>query len=165
MKQTHAKGRGAGKATGRRAHRKTTNNAESASDTGAGTPQSKAAMTRTRNSAARVTSGSKPIRGAAKRAGGPQSKTAALSPKATINAIHRETGCTLDLVTKVFRSLGRIAAAQLGSAGAGMFTIPEVGLRIWRLRKPGAESQFVLMGVPLKRLIEATGTVRTPLPA
>lgn len=166
MKQTHAKGRGAGKTTGKRAHRKATSNDPlSTSDTaGAGTPQSKGATRTARNSTARVTSGSKTSGATRKRAGGPQSKSA-LSPKATITEIHKETGCTLDLVTRVFRSLGRIAAQQLGSAGAGMFTIPEVGLRVWRLPKPGAESQFVLMGVPLKRLIEATGTVRTSLPA
>ena len=166
MKETHAKGRRAGKTTGgKRAHRKVTNNPESTSATGAeaGGPQTKGATARI--TAKRVSSGTKTSSAKGARRGGPQTKSATMSPKAIVNAIHRETGHTLAAVTEVFRSLGRLASQQLGASGAGMFTIPEVGLRIWRLPKPGAESQFVLMGVPLKRLMEATGTGRTPLPA
>ena len=80
-------------------------------------------------------------------------------------AIHRETGGTIELVTEVCRALGRKAAQHLGPNGLGIFTFPETGWRVKRLPKPGAEGEFYLMGVPLKRLMEATGTGRTPLPA
>lgn len=161
MKQTNAKGR----QPGRKARKAPNNDAGSSkSDTGAGAPQTKGARTR-KSSTATVRSASKTSR-ATRRAGGPQTKSAVLSPKAAITAIHRETGATLAVVTEVFRSLSRIAAEHLGPNGAGMFTIPEVGMRIWRIAKPGAKRQFAyLTGVPLKRLMEATGTGRMPLPA
>jgi hypothetical protein len=116
-----------------------------------------------------VTSGSRPMQRAG-RSPAPQTKPA-LTPKQTIHQIYLQTRVAQIDVVKVFRSLFEIASKQLKSAG--MFTVPELGYRVWREPIPQtgraagfpadaeAREKFALRGVPLKRLLVSTGAVRS----
>lgn len=145
------------------------------SETGkAGRPQTTTAKRTAAKPA--VTSGSRLVQKRASRSPKPQTKRA-MTPKETVHHLYEQTKVTQTDVINVCRALAETAGQQLRKWG--MFTFPEIGIRVWREPMPqtgraagraadaeageirGGETQYVLRAVPLKRLLVATGAARS----
>ncbi|HIP53044.1 MAG TPA: DNA-binding protein [Chromatiales bacterium] len=59
-----------------------------------------------------------------------------------ITAIAEDTGLTKKEVAQVFSSLGSLVKRHMQRRGSGEFTIPEVGVKIRRVRKPATKARM-----------------------
>lgn len=126
----------------------------------AGGPQTKRTSAKEKPPA--VTSGSRPTDRRA-RGNTPQTKPA-MTPKQTISYIAKQTKVAQTDVTNVFRTALDICGRELITAG--MFTFPEIGLRVKRQPVPQtgrAREGFVLTAVPLSRLLAFSRAKRAVL--
>ncbi len=78
-------------------------------------------------------------------------KTPAIKPIATkqtktqvISAIAEQTGLSKKDVGAVFGALSGLVQAHMGKRGSGEFTIPEVGVKVRRIKKPATKARKMI---------------------
>lgn len=143
-------------------------NDETRSEGKAGKPQTMTNRATAEENPPAVTSGSRSTHRRTRGSPSPQTLHA-MTPKQTIQRIYEKTKVAQTDVTSVCRALFEIAGEQV--IACGMFTLPELGIRLKRHPMPQTgrvaeggdvrEEEFVLTTVPLKRLLVSTRAVRS----
>jgi nucleoid DNA-binding protein len=89
-----------------------------------------------------------PKAAAVKKAAPVAMKTNAIGEKQTksqiVTAISEETGLSRKDVSGVFASLGNLVQRHMKKKGSGEFSIPEVGVKIRRVRKPATKARKMI---------------------
>lgn len=80
--------------------------------------------------------------------------------------IAEETGVTKKDVSAVLQALGDLSKRHLGKRGSGEFTIPEVGVKLRRVKKPATKArkgrnpltgeEMVFKAKPARNVVKAT---------